>query len=132
VPVLGSFVFSTLAAGNSHTCGLLLFNCTAYCWGYNNGGRLGDGSQTNQLTPAPVLGGYFFSTLALGWSHTCGLLLSNATAYCWGNNQYGQLGDGSLTPKLSPTAVIGGYTFMLPSTLLGTPRSTTSPQRTLL
>jgi len=42
--------------------------------------------------------------------HTCGLTL-DGTVLCWGNNSFGQLGDGGTTPRLAPTLVAGGVTF---------------------
>src|SRR5439155_1217374 len=88
----------------------------AYCWGYNANGQLGDGTTTNQLTPTPVTGGQTFASVnAAGvpnsnQSYTCGVTSSGA-AYCWGYNFYGQLGDGTQTQRLVPTAVVGGLTF---------------------
>jgi alpha-tubulin suppressor-like RCC1 family protein len=55
-----------------------------------------------------------FVTLAAGGSHTCGIAKSKAT-YCWGSNQYGQIGDGKRTgqqnPNRSPTLVLGDHQF---------------------
>ena len=55
-----------------------------------------------------------FVTLAAGGSHTCGITKSKA-AYCWGSNQYGQIGDGKRTgqqdPNRYPTPVLGDHQF---------------------
>ena len=42
-----------------------------------------------------------FVTLAAGGSHSCGIAKSKAT-YCWGSNQYGQIGDGKRTGQQDP------------------------------
>jgi len=42
--------------------------------------------------------------------HTCGETTQNR-AYCWGDNYYGQLGDGTTTRRLTPVAVAGGLFF---------------------
>ena len=77
---------------------------TAYCWGFNGQGQLGDG--TNRLVPVAVSGGRTYTALVAGGQHTCGLV-SGGTAYCWGENYYGQLGDGtSGTNRTAPVAVI--------------------------
>jgi alpha-tubulin suppressor-like RCC1 family protein len=55
-----------------------------------------------------------FATLAAGGQHTCGIVRSGET-YCWGSNQYGQIGDGTRTgpqdPRRYPTLVAGGLGF---------------------
>jgi alpha-tubulin suppressor-like RCC1 family protein/uncharacterized protein YjdB len=104
--------FVRLAAANFHTCGLLP-NGAAYCWGANGEGQLGDGSTTFRFTPVAVAGGHSFVALAAGGfkdSHTCGIASSGVT-YCWGSNDYGEIGDGSTTTRLVPTAVGGGRAF---------------------
>ena len=55
MPVAGGLAFTTLAAGESHTCGIALSG-NAYCWGNNASGQLGDGSNVNRLVPAAVAG----------------------------------------------------------------------------
>ena len=59
---------------------------------------------TAPRTPAPL------RTLAAGGAHTCGLTSAGA-AYCWGDNIYGQLGDGSTTNSPVLVAVSGGLSF---------------------
>ncbi|NBT26562.1 MAG: hypothetical protein EBT09_08440, partial [Actinobacteria bacterium] len=116
--VTGGLRFSSLTAGGLHTCGLTV-NGMAYCWGQNFSGQLGDGTSgtqvernlANRTAPVPVTGALTFSSLVAGSYHTCGLT-ANGTAYCWGDNYYGQLGDGFPgTNRLSPVAVLGGRSF---------------------
>ncbi len=45
-------------------------------------------------------------TLAAGYAHTCARL-ANANVRCWGWNQFGQLGDGTLTHRTTPVSVVG-------------------------
>jgi alpha-tubulin suppressor-like RCC1 family protein len=47
-----------------------------------------------------------FTALRAGAYHVCGLT-SNGSAYCWGDNESGQLGDGSYKPSAKPTPVAG-------------------------
>ena len=105
--------FASLAAGQTHTCGLTSAGA-AYCWGSNSDGQLGDGTTTTRLMPTAVItpGGVTFASLTGGQHHTCGLTAAGA-AYCWGDNGFGQLGDGTTTTRLTPIAVTmpGGVTF---------------------
>ncbi len=103
-------VFTDIATNAVHTCGLTATGA-AYCWGDNTYGQLGDGTTTQRLTPTLVTGSgaapFVFTRISLGMSHTCGLVGSGAT-YCWGDNTFRQIGDGTtIGPRLSPTLVGG-------------------------
>ena len=108
--VTGGIVFAALYAGEHHTCGLTAAG-SATCWGRNTFGQLGDGTTTNSLAPVAVAGGLAFRKLSLGETFTCGvtgtpgaLSTTPGTVYCWGSNQFGQLGTGTTTNVLVPTA----------------------------
>ena len=76
-----------------------------YCWG---AGMLGDGTVKNSAVPVPVATSARFLAVAVGVSHACGMTRAGMV-YCWGSNQYGQLGDGSYALGWStPVAVKGG------------------------
>jgi hypothetical protein len=47
------------------------------------------------------------AAIAAGEGHTCALLASTGGVQCWGQNTYGQLGDGTTTDRLVPTSVVG-------------------------
>jgi alpha-tubulin suppressor-like RCC1 family protein len=118
MPVGKTFV--RLAAGDNHTCGLTSTG-EAFCWGLNSRGQLGndDPLRENKSIPTAVSGGLFFKSLSLGELHSCGVQgvpgTSGTTAvtgrvFCWGDNEYGQLGDeitaGRTTPILTPKRVV--------------------------
>ena len=103
--VIGGHTFVALTGGSGHTCGVTATG-TAYCWGYNADGELGDGTTTMRLAPAPVSGGLTFTTVSAGSSHTCGRA-TTGVAYCWGYNASAQLGDGSRSNSTVPVRVAG-------------------------
>ncbi len=102
--------FGSSSFGNN-ACGIGS-NGVAYCWGYNNYGKLGDGTTTQRTVPTPIQQGEMPSGVRLtqvtaGNSHTCGIG-SDQKAYCWGMNTYGQLGNGATTDSSTPVAVSQG------------------------
>ena len=97
---------SAIAAGENHTCALKSTGAVV-CWGDNDTGRLGDGTQGNRRVPTRVAGlTSGVSAIAAGISHTCALKSTGAVV-CWGNNDDGQLGDGTTETRLVPTPVVG-------------------------
>ena len=94
-----------VSAGSSHTCAIL-DDDTLKCWGDNSQGYLGDGTTTMSRSPvATDLGlGRTAKAVSATTQHTCAIL-DDDTLKCWGNNGYGQLGDGTTTGRNTPTAV---------------------------
>ncbi len=106
VAVAGGHTFASLFASNATTCALTS-DGTAYCWGFNRSGQLGNGSESEiNSNPATVSTNMKFVRLTLGDVHTCGLTADGA-AYCWGDNQVGQLGVGTVSNACSWT--VGPY-----------------------
>lgn len=107
-PVDIYLTFGSISVGRFHTCGLTSYN-SAYCWGDNLHGQLGDGTATDRNIPVPVGGALRFVKLRAGEHHNCAIT-STGASYCWGWNGNGQLGDGSFTNRRTPT-LIPGMTF---------------------
>jgi hypothetical protein len=77
-----------------------------YAWGYNIYGELGDGSNTDRLTPVQVsLPAGATATAVWPGSYHSLALGSDGKLYAWGQNHFGQLGDGSNTDRLVPVRV---------------------------
>lgn len=112
VPVSGalSAPLVTLVSGAFHACGLTAIG-TAYCWGWNDMGQLGDGSEATRGAPTLVAGGPPFRSIHPGVEHTCGLDVEGR-AHCWGLNGDGALGTAqSATYLYAPTPVVGDRAF---------------------
>ena len=85
-----------ISSGKYHTCAIL-DNGSVSCWGYNNKGQLGDGTNTDRYTPALTssLGiGRTAVAISSGSSFTC-VILDDGNVSCWGKNTFGNLGDGT-------------------------------------
>ncbi len=95
-----------LDGGDSHTCAVL-DGGAVYCWGSNSSGQLGDTTSALHLAPGQVIGLSSGDYLVKAGSlHAC-VLTPAGGVKCWGNNKYGQLGDGSTIDRLAPVNVSG-------------------------
>ncbi len=132
-PAIGNVRFTSIAAGSSHTCAVAESG-EVYCWGRNSSGQLGTngtvsaaastaasiaasggaGNTTSatadRSVPTAVESSTRFMSVTAGSVHTCARTRAGA-AYCWGQNSYGQLGDGTTVDRKTPVRVLGPYSF---------------------
>jgi alpha-tubulin suppressor-like RCC1 family protein len=86
------------------------FASELWAWGSNTCGRLGDGTTVSKRSPVQVLGGFGdWCGVSAGYAHSLGVR-TNGTAWAWGCNAAGQIGDGTVTSRSSPVSVVGGFT----------------------
>ena len=94
--VAGNLTFSAIAAGAGATCAITPAG-VAYCWG---SGRLRERNTDDSYVPARVKGNLTFVWIGSGNGSACGI--ASGDVYCWGYNQYGELGNGTTTSSLVP------------------------------
>ena len=118
-PPLGGttpLTFTSLTAGDSHTCGVVKVGGQVYCWGGNGAGQLGDDNQgvdsdvpVALAPPAGATTPLTFASVSAGAFHTCGVIRTKGgQVACWGENSFGQLGNGTEFPAFVPVAVASG------------------------
>ena len=96
---------SAIAAGAYHS--LALTDDGLYAWGSNGSGQLGNGTYAEQTVPVKVAFPSTVTTLraiSAGGFHS--LAITNDGVYAWGNNTFGQLGNGTTTGSARPTKVV--------------------------
>ncbi|MEU7907622.1 fibronectin type III domain-containing protein [Actinoplanes sp. NPDC049118] len=116
---------SLVAVGDEHTCSVTIAG-EIWCWGAAGDGQLGVGTGPDRDRPVRVTGQAVFrpgddtppgaiqaTDIDAGGAHTCAvvnnsyhLFTDHGTVYCWGANDRGQLGDGTLTTRGRPVAVL--------------------------
>jgi len=100
---------TSISAGGTHS--LALVGGEVWAWGHNEFGQLGDNSTIDRNRPVRVLGGasgdtYLTDvTISAGGGHSLALK-SDGTVYAWGDNRFGQLGDGTTDDCLTPVKIL--------------------------
>lgn len=103
--------FTQVSAGWDHTCAVSRGG-TILCWGDNVQGQAGIGQATqNPVPPTAVRSSVSFSEVSAGRVHTCAIA-TTGSAFCWGANGDGVLGEGTLIDSPLPTLVVGAHTFV--------------------
>jgi hypothetical protein len=95
-----------IAAGGGHTCARV-GDGEVTCWGSNVTGALGDDTALDSVMPVRPVGlPPGIRQVRAGWAFTCAVGLDGGVR-CWGQNQSGQLGDGTLLHRAAPVNVTG-------------------------
>jgi alpha-tubulin suppressor-like RCC1 family protein len=109
--VAGGHRFRSVSTGMAHSCGVTTDD-VALCWGWGAHGQLGYGGTAESSVPVEVAGGLLWRDVtASANNYTCGVTTDDV-AYCWGENNAGQFGDGTKYTKSSvPTPVLSDVRF---------------------
>ena len=97
---------TAIALGVEHSCALLS-NSGLKCWGSIERGKLGlsepyrPGDEPGELASLPAVdlgSGRTATAITVGGYHSCALL-DDSSVKCWGENSYGQLGQGDINHR---------------------------------
>jgi len=106
VSVLGTAkTFCQISAGVAHSVGIDR-NGKIWCWGTNNNGQLGDGTQVSKRTPVSIYGTKTFCRISAGLNHTIAVD-SSGNVWSWGENISGVLGNNASLSKRTPVSILG-------------------------
>jgi len=106
----------SVSAGSEHSCAISNWG-KAYCWGLGDNGQLGIGANPGDDFPlavdiSTISGKISWMQISSGMEHSCGVTSDNS-AYCWGQQQYGKLGNdlAAIEDIESPVLVLGSKAF---------------------
>lgn len=101
---VGEIEVTSAAAGLNHSRALTA-DGTVWGWGANDRGQLGDETTAGRTDPVPVSGPAAAVTTVASFDDHSIALTGDGTAWAWGYNQYGQIGDGTTTTRVLPVPV---------------------------
>ena len=104
---IGSSSWTIISAGGYHSAGILTTGAL-YTWGWNATGQLGDGTIVNKSSPV-LIGTSSWAVVSAGYGgafgDTTSGILTTGALYTWGDNFFGELGDGTLVNRSSPVQI---------------------------
>ena len=111
---LGGIVVVSIVAGEQHTCALTDAG-NVLCWGFQSGG-LGNGNEQSSLPVVVSLeggGGVKANAISARYNNTCVRIQQTNAIQCWGDNPYGQIGNGEhgYWPLMDAAVDIHDYLF---------------------
>jgi alpha-tubulin suppressor-like RCC1 family protein len=107
--IAGGTNWKSVSGGSYHTAAIKT-DGTLWVWGHNQYGQLGDDTITHRSSPVQTIaGGTNWKLVSSGGSHTAAIK-TDGTLWGWGHNDYGQLGDNTITHRSSPVQTIAGGT----------------------
>ena len=109
--------FAFLVSSGIGSTAAILTDGSLWTWGYNRYGALGDGTTSDRSSPVTVAGGGTWKQVSMSKHPTvtynnCSAIKSDGTLWAWGNNNAGQIGNGTTSNYSSPVSVVGGFTWI--------------------
>lgn len=109
VLVLGGLKWRRCVAGTADCYGITTSG-DLYAWGLNANGELGVGDQVSRSSPVLVLGSHKWRSIGTSNSRETAVgIATDGTAYGWGQNSFGEVGNGTTNNTFSsPILIVGG------------------------
>jgi alpha-tubulin suppressor-like RCC1 family protein len=99
-----------ISCGMSHSC-VVKSDGSAWCWGNNAYGALGDGSEKSHEDPTRVVGLSSVADIAVTYGRTCARTTSG-DVFCWGDSEFGKAGDGRLPDNVGREKLLPGKAIL--------------------
>jgi alpha-tubulin suppressor-like RCC1 family protein len=96
---------TAISSGFFHTCARRASG-KVWCWGDNGHGELGDGTTHERQVPVRVRGVADITSISAGSDADTCARRTDGSAWCWGFNYHGALGDGTTTERHRPVRVV--------------------------
>jgi len=112
----------SISLGDSHSSALTSMG-RLFTWGYNTYGQIGDGTTTDKITPIEITSRFSLTVgetivnVSLGGYHSSAVT-SEGRIFTWGSNENGQIGDGTITDKTTPTEITGRFNLTVDETIV--------------
>ncbi|MCL2796980.1 MAG: Ig-like domain-containing protein, partial [Firmicutes bacterium] len=100
--------WDSVTAGAEHSLAIKK-DGSLWAWGYNYYGQLGDGTTTNRSAPVQIGRDYVWDFVTAGGFDCTLAIKKDGSLWAWGNNYYGQLGDGTTTNRSAPVQIGRDY-----------------------
>ena len=103
--VVGLAHVTAISSDAYHTCAVTEGHVR--CWGWNEYGQLGNGTTSEESNTVQVTGLSSATEVAAGYDSSCAIVGAGGSVDCWGDNESGQLGNGTTNSSSVPVPVVG-------------------------